>query len=309
MKRRKGITVRKLIDTGKRRKSQFRKRFICIVVIFSMFFTQCRVTDVFAAGPGRDKMKGSRRGEEASSITGTPSYAVRIPTHGNITGQYPEFMGTGDSYAASPEGTVDLNSPITFKMKYKPLEAYTGGSDTEVQQSFLSIREADSTANAPFFLLDNAPTLTSKKQVNGNIHVLSCSVGEPNSQGNCDLELTFDPKQLNQTIFYTVTFNGKDFIINSKYAPGWQITDTNGQVLIAYHDYPDQNGHMILYNLEIIQNGVTKAHYDGTRSFDGTRLIDISGNGRDAEINGAVTWHTTGFEGKEESEVILARQS
>ncbi len=233
-----------------------------------------------------------------------------VPTPGNITGQYPEFMGTGQDYAASPEGTVSFDAgagPITFKMKYKPLEAYTTTGDTDTQQNYLGIRGIRNdiySDGAPFFLLGSGTGVRSLLTGSGSLsHTYSSYMGSPNIKGNCDLELTFDPTAA-LPLTYTGKWNGKAFTMSSGNAADWPICPTNGQVLIAYRDYPKQNGHMLLYDLEIIQNGVTKAHYDGTRSFDGSKLIDVSGHGRDAEIFGNVVWHTEGFEAGDEPEVI-----
>ena len=73
------------------------------------------------------------------------------------------------------------------------------------------------------------------------------------------------------------------------------LNDTNGQIQIAYRNYPNQNAHMILYEFEALQNGVTVCRYDGTRSADNSRLIDVSGQGNDATINGSVNWVTGSF--------------
>ncbi|WP_418667824.1 tandem-95 repeat protein [Allofournierella sp.] len=214
-----------------------------------------------------------------------------VPEAGNVTGAFPEFLGTGGSYAATKTGLVDFDSPLTVRMKFKPLEADKSDAYRDGTQNYFSV--ANDTSAVPFFLLtnsDNKPLYLLTSSAGEGTHKYH-SLGPISDAGTYDLELTLNYQ--NNT--YEAAVNGASKTGALEWANPDGKAGTNGQLQIAYRNYQPQNAHMVLYEFEAVQNGAVVCRYDGTRSADGARLIDVSGAGNDASIHGQVNWVTEPF--------------
>ena len=205
-----------------------------------------------------------------------------VPEEGNITGFYPVFSGRYSSYAATETGVLPVNSKVfTYRMKFKALPAYEADGDSIQNYAALG----NGTASCPYFLLGsgNSLSLYTSPGVGGSHSAIY--LGEADENGCFDLEFTVNRET-----------GGLDATVNGVRQENLQIPNhqniypINGQILIAYRDYPTQNAHMTLYAFEAIADGVLLCRYDGTRNADGTMLMDLSGRGNHAAIMGEAGW-------------------
>ena len=248
-------------------------------------------------GALRASYGSAREGDAWTDLSGNDFHVTMkegvswVPAPGNVTGQFPEFLGTGGSYAATKTGLVNFDSPFTVRMRFKPLEPQKSHSgDTDSMQNYFSV--ANDSSAVPFFLLSgesNTP-LSLYTSGSGNGTHGSAVLGSIGAAGSYDLELTIDVP--NNT--YTALCNG--VAVDGAIPKNGELNTTNGQIQLAYRNYPDQNAHMVLYGFEAEQNGAVLCRYNGTRSADGSRLIDVSGAGNDAAIHGAVNWVSAPYE-------------